>query len=465
MSTIAQQLSEFVLGPSFESFAPEMVSRAQAYVLEACGASLAGVDETSSRVMVRTVLQAGGHPQATILGTGRVAPMGAAALANGTIAHAMELDDDHRLGTIHTGAVIFPAALACAEALGCDGRTFLRAILMGYEVTCRAGEAFLGRQFYAGFHPTSTCGVFGAAVAAGIALQLDHDAMVRALGIAGTQAFGLGEWRADGSWIKRLHPGRAAESGIFAARLAKEGFTGPATIFEGDDGFLKAFSHEGAFDADALTRNLGDDYRGLMTAFKPYPGCRFAHAVIDLGLDLLRERNIRYQDIESGIVRIYKTDILSYTQRPPSPVIAQFSVPYLLAATLVRGKLTLEQLTPAEVQNPEILTVSDRIQVFEDPEFTAAYPERYSTELALKMTSGEEITVFRDCPRGDPESPEYAQTPGRFEDEIESKFRTLLAASPFASRMEAMIAAVRTLPESDSVADLTALLGTPPQSA
>jgi 2-methylcitrate dehydratase PrpD len=462
MATIAQQLSKFILETPFEILSPELVSRAQAYVLDTCGASLVGVDEPSSQIIVRTVLAEGGPSQATILGKGRVAPMGGAALANGAIAHAQELDDDHRLGTVHPGAVIIPAALACVEALGWDGKTFLRAVVMGYEVACRAGEAFLGRQYYGGFHPTSTCGVFGAAVAAGVVLELNHDEMVRAMGIAGTQAFGLGEWRADGSWIKRLHPGRAAQSGILASRLAKEGFTGPATIFEGDDGFLKAFSHEGVFDAGALIRDLGDDYRGLLTAYKPYPGCRFAHAAIDLGLDMLNEDGIRFQDIENGRMRIYKTDILNYTPRPSTSVIAQFSVPYLLAAALVRGKVTLDQLTEKEIHDPEILAVADRIQVIEDPKFTEAYPERYSTELTLTLKSGKQLTGFRDCPRGDPEAAEYQEDPGLLDAEIERKFRMLLESTPFASRIDTIIETVRNLPEMDNIENLTALIGSPP---
>src|SRR5437660_10643282 len=120
-------------------------------------------------------------------------------------------------------------------------------------------------------HPTGVCGIFGAAAAASVAMGLDRDAFVRALGIAGTQASGLTEWRADGSWIKRLHPGRAAQSGVLASRLAREGFTGPATIFEGDGGFFRAFSYGEPIDTDAMTRGLGEKFRALGTAIKPYP--------------------------------------------------------------------------------------------------------------------------------------------------------------------------------------------------
>ena len=463
MTTISQNLTRFILGTSFEDIPSSLVRRVQSYVTDLLGAALPGVSELSSQAILRAVTAEGGRAQAaTIWGSGRVASMGTASLVNGAIAHALELDDDHRLGTVHPGAVVVPAALASAEAVGCDGKTFLRAVLLGYEITCRAGESFLGRQYYRGFHPTSTCGVFGAAVASGVIMGLKEGEMIRALGIAGTQAFGLGEWRADGSWIKRLHPGKAAQSGILAALLAREGFTGPATIFEGQDGFLRAFSHEGKYDAHALVRNLGRDFRAGLTAFKPYPGCRFSHAVIDLGLDLVAANRIVPRDIEAGWVRIYKTDILNYVARPPIPVIAQFSVPYLLATALLRGKVTLEHLSEKSVRDPEVLFLSDRIQVCEDPQFTAAYPKRYPTEVKLKMKSGQIITGFRDCPRGDPEALEYTQNPGRFELEIEKKFRTLLRSTPFAPQIDRILEVIYDLPLRSNLRTLADLIGAPP---
>jgi 2-methylcitrate dehydratase PrpD len=143
-------------------------------------------------------------------------------------------------------------------------------------------------------------------------------------------------------------------------------------------------------------------------------------------------------------------------------VIAQFSVPYLLATAFVHGGVTLEHLTEKAIRNPEVLALSDRIQVIEDPEFTKRYPALYSTEVALKLKAGENLTSSRDCPRGDPEAPEYSKTPGRFEKEIESKFRDLLAATPFAERVDPIIAAVNGLPRASTVDSLTGLIGAPP---
>jgi 2-methylcitrate dehydratase PrpD len=459
MGTIAEEYAEFILSTPLEKVPPIVTGRIQSLILDLIGAGLLGSSEISSQVIVRTILQDRGIPQATIFGVGKVTSMSSTALANGTIAHALELDDDHRQGTVHPGAVVVPAALASGEATNIDGQTFLRAVIMGYEITCRAGEAFLGKQYYQGFHPTSTCGVFGAAVASGIALDLDFKQLVNALGIAGTQAFGLGEWRSDGSWTKRLHPGRAAQSGVFASQLAKEGFTGPATIFEGKDGFLKAFSFNHIFDKDALLRDLGHDFSAAKTAFKPYPGCRFSHAAIDLGIDISREGKVKLSDIKEIDVRIYKTDILNYLNRPPTVVMAQFSLPYLLATALVKGSVTLDNLTQTSIIDPDVLVLSDKIRVIEDDEFTNRYPGRYPTEIRLGLCSGEWITYFRDFPSGDPESLEYVNHPERFKIEVETKFRNLLKTTRYSSKIDPIIHSVNQLSTSESVGVLTTLLG------
>jgi 2-methylcitrate dehydratase PrpD len=459
MATLTEQLVDFILATDFDALPPSLVRRMQSYGLDLIGVTLVGMAQTSSQIMLRTVLGEGGFPQATVMGVGRIAPMSAAALINGTAAHAIEMDDDHRLGTVHVGAVVIPAALAVAEATGCDGKTFIQAITMGYEVMCRVGEALLGRQFYAGFHPTSSCGVFGAAVAAGVILGLDRTAFVNALGIAGTQSFGLGEWRADGSWIKRFHPGRAAQSGVLAARLAREGFTGPATILEGKNGYLQAFSFQKEWDESLIVRDLGKHYTAALTAFKPYPGCRFAHTAMDLGYDYHHQDRIDPDQIDHVTVRVYKTDILNYVHRPSSAVIAQFCVPYLLATMLARGKVTLQDLTPEGIADPTILALSDKIDVVEDPDFTASYPEKYMSEVRITLKSGQELCRQSDIPRGDPDAAEYMQRPELFEIQVEEKFRALLGDSPYSDRIDGLIAEVNALPDQPNLSCLAEELG------
>jgi 2-methylcitrate dehydratase PrpD len=454
MTTIAQALADLATRPH----PAEPAQRMRTYALDTLAVTLAGTVAPSSAAMARTVLSAAGKPEATVLGAGRLTSAWDAALANGAFAHALELDDDHRIAVLHPGAVVVPAAFAAAEAANASGPTFLRALLLGYEVTCRLGEVFRGSQFYHGVHPTALCGVFGAAAAAGVAIGLDRDALVRALGIAGTQACGLTEWRADGSWIKRLHPGRAASNGVLAARLAKEGFTGPATIFEGANGFVNAFSYGEKIDLEAMTRGLGEEWHALGTAIKPYPCCRFEHGAIDLAIEAHRS-GIAPRDIRQVSVRIYRTDVLSYHHEPRNAVDAQFNVPYGLAVALLRGKVSLADFTEQAIREERVLELSRRVAVVEDAEYTARYPQDYWVEMKIRLDDGSERRFFSDCPSGDPEAPQYRAAPGLLHTEVERKSAALLDECGFGERAAALAAACAGLAEAQDVHALAAVLG------
>jgi 2-methylcitrate dehydratase PrpD len=460
MPTIAERFADLAVGTATDGATAAHAAHMSTYALDTLAVTLAGIVAPSSAPVIKTLTAAAGKPEATILGVGKVTSAWDTALVNGTMAHALEFDDDHRVAVLHPGAVVVPAAFAAAEAARASGATFLRALLLGYEVTCRLGEVFRGSQFYHGVHPTALCGVFGAALAAGIAGGLGREALVHALGIAGTQASGLTEWRSDGSWIKRLHPGRAAHSGVLAARLAREGFTGPATIFEGDGGFFRAFSYGEKTDVEAMTRGLGSDYRALGTAIKPYPCCRFSHGAIDLAIEAARS-GVAPANIEDVAIRLYRTDVLTYHQRPNNSVDAQFNVPYVVATALARGRVTLADFTERAIADPAILALCRRIEVSEDAAYTDAYPERYPTELKLRLKSGSQNRFFNDCPSGDPEAPQYRAEPGRFHREAEDKIAALLAECGFADRVEPLKASIATLRAAHDLSALAALLGSP----
>ena len=457
MPTMTEALAELACRPLGAS-EREAVLKMRTYALDTLAVTLGGTITPSSAAMSRTVLSAAGKPEATVLGAGRVTSAWDAALANGAFAHALELDDDHRIAVLHPGAVIVPAALAAAEAANASGLAFLRALLHGYEITCRLGEVFRGSQFYHHVHPTALCGVFGAASAASVAMGLDRDAMVRALGIAGTQAAGLTEWRADGSWIKRLHPGRSASNGVLAARLAKEGFTGPATILEGKDGFIAAFSFGETIDPGAMSRGLGTDWHALGTAIKPYPCCRFEHGAIDLAIEAHRAGLVpsKIRDVR---IRLYRTDVLSYHREPKNPVDAQFNVPWGVAVALSRGRVTLADFTAEAIRDESVLAMARRIEVVEDPEYTARYPQDYWIELVIETSDGGSRRFFSECPSGDPEAPQYRKDPSLLHAEVEAKCASLLDECGFGERAKALSAACNGLAEAPDVHALAAILG------
>ncbi len=457
MKTIAESLADLAVRPTGTKDL-ELAARMRTYALDTLAVTLGGSTAPSSTAVARTILSAAGKPEATVLGAGRLTSAWDAALANGAFAHALELDDDHRIAVLHPGAVVVPAALAAAEAAHASGPVFLRALLLGYEVTCRLGEVFRGSQFYHGVHPTALCGVFGAAAAAGVAIGLDRDALVRAFGIAGTQASGLTEWRADGSWIKRLHPGRAANSGVLAARLAAEGFTGPATIFEGDNGFINAFSYGEPLDVGAMTRGLGEDWHALGTAIKPYPCCRFEHGAIDLAIQAHAD-GVAPGEVQAVAIRIYRTDVLSYHREPKNPVDAQFNVPYGVAVALVRGRVALADFTDAAIRDETVLAVSRRVDVVEDAEYSARYPQDYWIEMKIRLRDGGERRYFSECPSGDPEAPRYRADPGLLQLEVERKAASLLAECGFGERAESLRLACADLAGAPGLDRLAAVLG------
>lgn len=450
--TIAEALADFIVRQPTS----DILSRMRVYALDTLTVALAGTVSASSKAATRAVLSACGKPIATVLGVGRITSPWDAALINGTSAHALELDDDHRIAVLHPGAVVVPAAFAACEAASASGQTFLKSVLVGYEVMCRVGEVFRGSQFYHGVHPTALCGVFGAAAAASAAMALDRNATVRALGIAGTQASGLTEWRADGSWIKRLHPGRAAHTGVLSAKLAAEGFTGPATIFEGSGGFFNAFSYGEKFHPECMTQDLGTEYKALGTALKPYPCCRFEHGAIDLALEA-RTKVGNVSQIDAVVVKIYRTDVLTYHSVPKNAVDAQFNVPYAVAVALHEGTVGLSDFTETAIRRPEVLELAKRVRVVEDSEFSAQYPDKYFTELGVTVKSGTSH-FLSDCPSGDPEAQRYRADPNLFDREAEARSESLLAECGFPTTARPLADAVSQLLQAPNLDRLSAVL-------
>lgn len=456
--TIAETLADYVLSRRDDL---DLARPMQIYALDTLAVMLAGSTAPSSLPVARTLLEAAGRGEAIVLGHDASTSAWDAALANGAFAHALELDDDHRTAVLHPGAVVVPAALAMAEAEGASGGDFLFGLYAGYEIMCRLGEVFSGKQFLHGIHPTAVCGVFGAAMAASVVGGLDQGAIVRALGIAGTQASGLTEWRADGSWIKRLHPGRAAQSGVLAARLALSGFTGPATIFEGQGGFFNAFTYGEAIDAEAMTRGLGTRHLAFETAIKPYPCCRFEHGAVDLAIEA-RRAGIKADSIRSIRLGLFRTGVLTYHPVPRNAVDAQFNVPYAVATALLHGTLTLRDFTEEAIGDPDILRLCRLVSVVERPDFDAAYPGEYHTELTIELVDGREMRWFTTCPSGDPAAERYRTAPDLLRSETRLKIVSLLEETGFADRVAPLEEGVASLVAAPTLGELSRLLGRSP---
>lgn len=455
---LAEKLSAYFCSDDFRLLDAATLDRITPYVLDSLAVALGGSRAASSRVMADAILCDSTGP-ATAFGADRTLSPAEAALLNGAAAHALELDDDHRIAVLHPGAVIVPAAFAVAEVCRASGPDFLRAVLAGYEVAVRVGLVFRGSLFEHGLHPTPICGAFGAAAAGASLLHLDRNGFTRALAIAGTQASGSTEWRADGSWIKRLNSGHGARAGVTAALLAAKGFTGPASIFEGESGIFQALARDETIDAEALTHDLGKTFHAFGTAIKPYPCCRFAHGAIDLAIAASpRHHERRAQNIT---VRIFRTNSLNYRQVPINAVDAQFNLPYLTAVGLAYGNVRLVDLSADGIRREDVLALAKRITIVEDDAFSALFPDTYRTALDITFDDGSQGSWRSDCPSGDPEAPEYQEDPSSFHRGCAAKTRTLLSELGFGDRGDRLVRLVEALGASNSVAELSDLMKAP----
>jgi 2-methylcitrate dehydratase PrpD len=281
--TLAERLSEFATRLEFDDIPTDVVASVRLRALDILGIALA----SSASELAPSVLgavQGWGGGACSVVGSRLTTSPPLAALANGALAHGLDFDDTHAISITHASSVILPTVLALGEAGGHSGRTVVTAAVAGYEAMTRVGMAAPGEFHARGWHATAVCGAFGATVAAGRLDALDHDRLTAALGIAGSFASGVSEHLQDGSWVKRVHPGWAAHSGIVAAGLARGGFSGPATIFEGRFGLYRTFLRS-EHDATPFD-TLGKEWETLRVGFKPYPCCHYNHAYLDCVLAL-----------------------------------------------------------------------------------------------------------------------------------------------------------------------------------
>src|SRR3979490_1872692 len=309
----------------------------------------------------------------TAIGHTRTLNAAGAAFVNGTAAHGEDFDDTFEGGPVHAGAVIVPAVLAACERHSPDGRMALIGIAVGTEVLCRLSLVVPKAVHKAGFHPTAIFGAMGAAAGVGAALGLNARQIVDALGIAGSMAGCIIEYLAEGAWTKRLHAGWAAQSGMRAALLARQGFVGPRTVFEGVHGLFHGFAHATEGDYEALTGDFGMRWVTDTLAFKPYPCGTMAQPYIDCARRLAAW-SIKAEDIAEIVCEVAEGTVhrlwepLADKQRPRNGYAAKFATPYLLAAGFVHGGVGLAAFSEAALGDPEGLALAAKVKYAIDPQ-------------------------------------------------------------------------------------------------
>ena len=326
------------------------------------------------------------------------ADAGRQAMAFGAMVHTLEIDDLHRASVVHPGCVVIPAAWAVARRENADGNDLLDSVIRGFEVACRIGMA-VGPAHYEIWHNTATCGPFGAAMAAASLLKLSAEQIVDALGNAGTQSSGLWEFLPAGAMSKHLHAGRAAESGIVAADLAKLGLTGPRTILEGKQGFFAATCP----DPQPSAINTGTDqpWQVHQTSIKPWPSCRHTHPAIDATLELGAKHHL--DDIEDIDVITYQA-ALNVCDRPlpQTDYDAKFSLQHCVVAALQAPNIDFSSFSDAARE--ALSSYWNRVRLSTDESFNMAYPESWGAEVRLTLKGGDTAIASRHFAKGDPQA-------------------------------------------------------------
>jgi len=422
-----RELVDFLHGLEPENLPATVLDRARYFLLDYLSVAIRGSREESAQAVQRMVQRTGATGCATIIGTRMRTLAGFAALANGAASHGIEQDDTHGGGSIHLGTTMYSAALALAETMPeTSSAGFLTAVVAGFEAAARIAMAVQPKEHYAlGFHPTQTCGVFGAAITASKLLGLTAEQTLAAVGIAGSMAAGSMEFLAEGAWTKRIHPGLAAQNGIQAAMLAAEGFSGPRHILEGRDGFLHGYSRNPV--PQRLTAGLGESFEILQTAVKPHACCRYMQGPIDAILELAREHAIqpgRVRQIEVAVLEAgwgIVAEPREKKYRPESVVDAQFSMPYGAAVALLCGAAGLDQFTLEQIGSPRVRTTMGKVVLVKDAHIEETFPREWPARVAIQLESGQSYEKFVRYPKGDPENPLTW-------DELAAKFRSLAGA-------------------------------------
>ena len=460
MDPITRTLVFFSHALNSNDLSDEVVDRTRYLLLDYLGVAIAGSLTDSSQPVYRMLARSASSGPCTVIGTASRTTPEYAALANGAAAHSLELDDTHQGGSIHPGVVMFSTAIALSEIYPeMDNGQFVSAVVAGYEVAARLSISLQPKsQYELGFHPTATCGVFGATVTAAKLLGLNEEQMLSAVGIAGSMSAGSLEFLAEGTWTKRLHPGLAAQNGILAAKLAAEGFRGPTTILEGRDGFLWAYSRKPK--PNLITQDLGQDFEIMRTSIKPHACCRYMQASIDALIGLANEHDIYPEQVERIEVAVLEAgwslvcEPRARKYSPENSVDAQFSMPYGAAVALTDRAASLDQFSGESFHSPLIKKLMGKVVLQKDMRIEKNFPVEWPALVSVFMTNGKRFEKFVRFPKGDPENPLTWQ-------ELSAKFHSLGERVLPTTRCEQIVDAVKNMNSSTNLRDIWNLTARP----
>ena len=447
-------LAEYVSTLAYKDIPGEVVSHIKLCLIDSLGCALFGSTLSWGKIITSFTKEMGKGKGALIWGDGTEVPSTSAPLANGTLIHSFEMDDLHRVGVIHPGAEAIPAADALVRRAGnVNGKRFLTAVVAGYEVGCRVAMTGGASQLRRGFHPSATSGTFAAGAAAAKMLQLNPSKTLHALGISGTQAAGLMAAQ-HASMVKRMHPGRSAQAGVYGALLAAKGFTGIEDILEAPyGGFCSTFCDNP--NLSHLTQDLGKRFETLNVGCKPYPCCGSNHTSIDALKKILSNHlEVSAENVDKIRVRTTRATKLhvGWPYKPNSMTTAQMNLPFCVAVLLHDRDFFVDQITEKSIRSEAVLNTANKIDVVEDPEFESLGDEgRHGVNVEVHLQNGKSYSERVLHAKGSDQHP-------MSKDEILQKFRLLASRVLSRPRLEKLEDTLLHLEKLDDARKIAKLL-------
>ena len=451
-----RDLARFASAIQFSDLPKDVVERIKLSVLDHIGCVLYGATLPWTQKVAELAMAEEAKPVASLFGMGKKSSVALAALVNGTSGHAFELDDIHKESIVHIGSLAPPVALGFAEASGgASGRDVITAMVAGYEIGARVGNAATMGLFFRGFHPQGTSGVFAAAACAARMLNLNATQFQHALGMSGSQAGGLMAAQ-EGAMVKRFHSGRAAQSGVYAAQLAQRDFTGITDVLEAAyGGYLTVYSDTP--NAARLTDGLGSTWETLNVGYKPHASVTSIHTALDGLAEIMRENNLKAADIEkleTGLSPMTHVHC-AWEYKAQGVTAAQMNLYYGLAVTALDGMAFTEQYKASRLNDPAIFDFIKRINATVDAEIEnmgAAF--RHAARVRVTAKGGRVIEKLLHHRRGSPENPLKPE-------DIEYKFRNVVGGCLSKSNIDKAVQLVAALDTTNDVSELIALMAAP----
>lgn len=405
-ASVSQQIAETAARLSYDTLPVRIREHAKFHMLDVIGTALAATRFEFSHRALAGLLSLQENGTHTVIGMPVKLALRDAVLLNGILAHGLDYDDTHPGAIVHPSSSAFPCTLGVGEKVNAAGKELIAAYVMAVDVATRIGVAAGGAMHTSGFHTTGIAGHLGCAIGAGKLMGLSSEQLALAQGLAGSTSSAISEHRADGAWNKRMHPGWAGVGGITAASLARGGFVGTRKIYEGADGLFR--SHTGArfgeVDIGAMTRGLGEHWLLDEVAIKPFPICHLLHACADSAIALRSKHRLAPADIVKVRALLhpetfhYVAEPAEMRRRPLSDYMAKFSVQFVVAACLTRGKFGYAELEPDALSDKTILDLAQRVSHEADPQ--SQFPKYFSGGVVVTLRDGRELVHMEKINRG-----------------------------------------------------------------